>query len=54
MSRSLFADFGLLRRNRDFRSVFVARTISLLGLGMLVFHMRVLGSLRAGTLALIQ
>jgi len=35
MSRNLFADFGLLRRNRDFRSVFVARTISLLGLGML-------------------
>lgn len=35
MRRGLFADFGLLRRNRDFRSVFVARTISLLGLGML-------------------
>ncbi|MFT4047563.1 MAG: enterobactin transporter EntS, partial [Solimonas sp.] len=33
--RSLFVDTGLLRHNRDFRNVFVARTISLLGLGML-------------------
>jgi ENTS family enterobactin (siderophore) exporter len=32
---SLFVDLGLLRRNRDFCSVFIARTISLLGLGML-------------------
>ncbi|HWV16360.1 MAG TPA: enterobactin transporter EntS [Cellvibrio sp.] len=32
---SLFVDFGLLQRNRDFRNVFIARTISLLGLGML-------------------
>ena len=32
---SIFVDFGLLGRNRDFRSVFIARTISLLGLGML-------------------
>ncbi|GGY89586.1 enterobactin transporter EntS [Pseudoduganella plicata] len=35
MKKKLFADFGLLARNRDFRSVFIARTISLLGLGML-------------------
>lgn len=28
-------DIGLLARNRDFRNVFIARTISLLGLGML-------------------
>lgn len=35
MKKKLFADFGLLGRNRDFRSVFIARTISLLGLGML-------------------
>ncbi|MBY0239925.1 MAG: enterobactin transporter EntS [Burkholderiaceae bacterium] len=33
--KKLLTDFGLLRRNRDFRSVFIARTISLLGLGML-------------------
>ncbi len=32
---TLFVDLGLLKRNRDFRSVFIARTISLLGLGML-------------------
>ena len=32
---SLFVDFGLLKTNRNFRSVFIARTISLLGLGML-------------------
>jgi ENTS family enterobactin (siderophore) exporter len=35
MKKKLFADFGLLRRNPAFRSVFIARTISLLGLGML-------------------
>lgn len=35
MSMKLLVDLGLLRRNRDFRSVFIARTISLLGLGML-------------------
>ena len=35
MSMKMFVDLGLLRRNRDFRSVFIARTISLLGLGML-------------------
>lgn len=32
---SLFVDFSLLKHNRDFRNVFIARTISLLGLGML-------------------
>ncbi len=32
---SLFLDFGLLKRNPAFCSVFIARTISLLGLGML-------------------
>lgn len=32
---SLFLEFGLLKTNRNFRSVFIARTISLLGLGML-------------------
>ncbi|WP_221797926.1 enterobactin transporter EntS [Oceanobacter mangrovi] len=35
MKRSLMVDFGLLASNRDFRNVFIARTISLLGLGML-------------------
>ena len=32
---SLFVDFSLLKTNRNFRSIFIARTISLLGLGML-------------------
>lgn len=36
MSRkSIFADFSLLKSNRHFRNVFIARTISLMGLGML-------------------
>jgi ENTS family enterobactin (siderophore) exporter len=35
VKKSLFVDLGLLRRNRAFLHVFVARTISLLGLGML-------------------
>ncbi|WP_250461334.1 enterobactin transporter EntS [Microbulbifer litoralis] len=33
--KSLFVDFSVLRHNRHFRNVFIARTISLLGLGML-------------------
>lgn len=33
--KSIFVDLGLLKINRDFRNVFIARTISLLGLGML-------------------
>lgn len=32
---AIFLDLGLLRRNANFRSVFIARTISLMGLGML-------------------
>ena len=32
---SIFVDLGLLKRNPNFRSVFIARTISLMGLGML-------------------
>lgn len=32
---AVFVDLGLLGRNRDFRSVVIARAISLLGLGML-------------------
>ncbi|MCV6590279.1 MAG: enterobactin transporter EntS [Marinobacterium sp.] len=33
--KSLFVDLSILRDNRHFRNVFIARTISLLGLGML-------------------
>lgn len=33
--KSLFVDLSVLRDNRNFRNVFIARTISLLGLGML-------------------
>lgn len=33
--KSVFVDLSLLRNNRNFRNVFIARTISLLGLGML-------------------
>ncbi|TVV43081.1 enterobactin transporter EntS [Thalassolituus sp. C2-1] len=33
--KSFFVDFSLLKTNRHFRNVFIARTISLLGLGML-------------------
>jgi len=32
---SIFVDFSLLKHNHHFRNVFIARTISLLGLGML-------------------
>lgn len=35
MTSSLWVDMSLLRQNRHFRNVFIARTISLLGLGML-------------------
>lgn len=35
MKKSLFVDIGILKTNRHFRNVFIARTISLLGLGML-------------------
>lgn len=33
--KSIFVDLSVLRDNRNFRNVFIARTISLLGLGML-------------------
>ena len=33
--KSLFVDLSVLKDNRNFRNVFIARTISLLGLGML-------------------
>ncbi|WP_231759259.1 enterobactin transporter EntS [Microbulbifer elongatus] len=33
--KSIFVDFSILKTNRHFRNVFIARTISLLGLGML-------------------
>ncbi|MCX2802549.1 enterobactin transporter EntS [Microbulbifer thermotolerans] len=33
--KSLFVDFSILKSNRHFRHVFIARTISLLGLGIL-------------------
>ena len=33
--KSIFVDFRILKSNRHFRNVFIARTISLLGLGML-------------------
>ncbi|WP_226665172.1 enterobactin transporter EntS [Microbulbifer aggregans] len=33
--KSIFVDFSILKSNRHFRNVFIARTISLLGLGML-------------------
>lgn len=33
--KSIFVDISVLRENRNFRNVFIARTISLLGLGML-------------------
>ena len=33
--KSIFVDFSLLASNRNFRNVFIARTISILGLGML-------------------
>lgn len=35
MSKRLLVDFSLLKSNADFRAVFIARTISLMGLGML-------------------
>lgn len=35
IKKSIFVDLSLLKINRDFRNVFIARTISLLGLGML-------------------
>lgn len=35
MKHPLLVDFSLLHCNRDFRNVFIARTLSLLGLGML-------------------
>ncbi|MCG2572179.1 enterobactin transporter EntS [Acinetobacter sp. ME22] len=36
MKRSLITDFSLLKHNRHFRDVFIARTVSLLTIGMLV------------------
>ncbi|MEP2616933.1 MAG: enterobactin transporter EntS, partial [Marinomonas sp.] len=33
--KSMFVDFSLLRSHQNFRNIFIARTISILGLGML-------------------